>query len=436
VPVPRASLLVVAAVVLTLGAIARVPAPASAATLDASLVATYDVDLHLRWATRALRVKTRIDVANEGSAAVDRLDLNTLAAKLGAMRDLRVRVDGVEVVPPVSGQTIRVPLPGSLDPGGSARVDVSYRARLRTSTGGRDFLWTRVGGIAHIYRFIPWISRRVPYGPSAHGEPFVTGVSPFVQVDVSSDRRLVWATTGQRSGGSGSRQTYVARDVRDFNIAASPDYRTKSLRSKDGRVRIVAHTRTIDAGRLLRLARTELARFQRYTGVRYPYETYRIAESGGGLAMESPGMAWIPGFRSAADQAFLVSHETAHQWFYGIVGNDQATDAFADEAMAEYLSRKARGVMRPSRCRLDRLDKSIHGYRTGCYYETIYVQGALFLDGLRRDFGDRPFRRAIRSYASSHALGMGSDRTLLEAFRDEMGSKVLKRYRQRFPTLY
>jgi aminopeptidase N len=152
--------------------------------------------------------------------------------------------------------------------------------------------------------------------------------------------------------------------------------------------------------------------------------------------MESPGMAWIPGFRSVADQAFLVAHETAHQWFYGIVGNDQATDAFADEAMAEYLSRKARGVMRASRCRRDRLDKSIHAYRPGCYYETIYVQGALFLDDLRRDFGNEAFRRAIRRYARRHDLAMGSDRMLLEAFRQEMGNKVLKRFRQRFPSLY
>ena len=92
--------------------------------------------------------------------------------------------------------------------------------------------------------------------------------------------------------------------------------------------------------------------------------------------------------------------------------------------------------MRASRCRLDRLDKSIHGYRPGCYYETIYVQGALFLDGLRRDFGDDAFRRAIRQYAKHHTLGMGSDKTLLEAFRHEMGNKVLKRYRQRFPSMY
>jgi hypothetical protein len=410
--------------------------PVGAAQLDESLVATYDTDLHLRWAARALRVKTRIDVTNEGADLVSRIDLNTLAAKLGAMRDLRVRVNGVEIAPRVSGQTIRVTLPIPLVEDATALIDVSYRARLRTTTGGRDFLWSRVGGIAHIYRFIPWISRQASYGPSRHGEPFITGISPLVRVDVDSDRALVWATSGDKTTGSGRKVTFVARNVRDFNIAVSPSYRTKSGRSRDGRVKIVVHTRTISAARLLQLAQTELARFQAITGVRYPYPIYRVAESGGGLAMESPAMAWIPGFRSQADQAFLVSHETAHQWFYGLVGNDQLTDSFADEALAEYFSRKARGFLRGSRCARDRLDKTIHGYRAGCYYETVYVQGALFLDSLRRDFGNRRFKRAIRRYAEDYRLGMGSNRRLLDLLRDEMGNRVMKRFRARFPSIY
>jgi hypothetical protein len=429
-------LLIATTVLAVLGLLAPDAEPTQAARFDAQLVATYDTDLHLTWATRRLRIATRINVTNDGSDAVSRLELNTLAAKLGGMRRLRVRVDGLPVTPRVTGQTIRVALPVALPEGGTARIDVSYRARLGTSTAGRDFLWSKVGGIAHIYRSIPWISRQAPYGPSQHGEPFVTGVSPLVRVDVDSDRPLVWATSGERTGGSGRRSTFVARNVRDFNLAVSPSYRTKSARSRDGRVKVVVHTRTIDPDRLIGLVRNELARFQRITGVPYPYPIYRAAESGGGLAMESPSLIWIPGSRSRSDQAFLVAHETAHQWFYAIVGNDQLTDPFADEALAEYFSRKATIGLRGSRCAQDRLDKTIHRYRAGCYYETVYVQGALFLDGLRRDFGNAAFRRAIRRYAEDYRLGMGSNRRLLDLLRDEMGNGVMKRYRARFPSLY
>ena len=253
---------------------------------------------------------------------------------------------------------------------------------------------------------------------------------------VDSNRKLLWATSGKRIAKSGTSKTFLATDVRDFNLTASPGYRMTSGKSADRDTTIVAYTRTTSGKRLVNLARTELARFEKATGIEYPHKAYRIAESGGGLAMESPGLIWIPGTRSTADQPYLVSHETAHQWFYGIVGNDQSTDAFADEALADYYSRRAHLSLRPSRCRTDRLDREIRKYSSNCYFEVVYVQGARFLDGLRRDFGNKKFKRAIRDYAKSNAEGIGGNRALLEALRERMGDKVLKRYRKRFPSLY
>ena len=401
-----------------------------------SMVATYDVTLHLDWDTRRVKVVTEIDLVNTSGQAVDRLHLNTIAAELGAMRRLDIRVDGSAAAARVRGQTITVPLAGPLADGVSASVRVAYRAQLTRSARGRDFLWSRLGGVAHLYRFIPWLSRSIPFGPHGHGEPFVTPVSPYVRVSASADRDLVWATSGQRISRAGGTSVFEARNVRDFNIAASPGYRTRSGRSIDGQTRIIVRTRSADGRRLLGLAREEIDRYERLTGVQYPYPTFEVAESGAGLAMESPALIWIPGWRSPADQPLLVSHETAHQWFYAIVGNDQAADAFADEALADLLSRRARSSLRASRCRTDRLDRDIGDYSRLCYYEVIYIQGGLFLDGLRRDFGGGRFKRAIRAYARDYAFGMGGDRRLLEALRAEMGDGVLRRYRARFPSLY
>jgi aminopeptidase N len=224
--------------------------------------------------------------------------------------------------------------------------------------------------------------------------------------------------------------------VRDFVIAASPSWRTARGRSTDGETTILAHTRRLDGRRLVELAREELARYERITGVAYPYPVYRIAESGGGLPMEAPALTWIPGSRSASEMPFLVSHETAHQWWYGLVGNDQSTNAFADEAMADYFSRKAHLSIRPSRCPRDRLDRDIRAYSTFCYFEVIYVQGARFLEGLRQDFGTDPFRRAVRAYTQDNRLAIGSNSKLLEAFRAEMGEGVRRRFQSRFPSLY
>jgi hypothetical protein len=401
------------------------------------LEAEYDADLHLDWDSRRIRLRTVIHVRNATTARFDHLDLNTVAAKLGGLSRLRTRVGGDGVRSRVFGQTIRVPLDPVLAPGESRTVVVSFRARLRTTSASRTYFFTKIRGVAQLYRVIPWLSRAIPFSGQGHGEPFLTPVSPRVEVTLSADRKLIWATSGRRVRRDGPRrETHRAADVRDFVITASPSYRVAHGRTRDRQTQIVAYTRRHQGRRWIDLARAELARYEKLTGVQYPYRTFRIAESTAGLAMEAPALIWIPDTRAAFDHPFLISHETAHQWWYSVVGNDQSKSAFADEALADYFSRKARSGLRPSQCRRDRLDRDIRAYTSACYFEVIYIQGALFLDQLRKDFGNRKFKRAIRTYTRANRLGIGSNKVLLEAFREEMGNGVLRRYRARFPSLY
>ncbi len=428
----------VAAAVLTLVVLAAlVPASTVSAANSYDLEARYTVDLHLDWDTRWVDVDTTIALRNTSGQSIDQLALNTVAAKLSRLRRLRAQVNGLPGKVSRIGQTLKVRLPGGLADGDTATVFVGYRARLATKAAGRSYLFAKLGGVVQLYRFIPWLSRRIAFGTSNHGEQFVTPVSPRVEVTVSADRKLVWATSGRQIEKLGARKfRYVARNVRDFNIAASPAYRTVTGVTRNGKTRIFAYVRTHDGKRLVQLARAELARYRKLTGVPYPYPTYRIAETGGGLAMESPALIWVPASRPAPDHPYLVSHETAHQWWYAMVGNDQSTDAFADEALADYFSRKKHLSIRSSRCQTDRLDLESQAYSDLCYFEVIYVQGARFLDKLRSDYGSARFMAAIRAYTRSNRLDIANNARLLEAFRAEMGDGVLKRYRSRFPSLY
>ena len=434
----RASLvrLPVLAVALALLAVLLPAAGASAAT-SYDLEARYSVEVDLDWDTRWVDVRTWIAVRNTSGRSIDRLELNTVAAKLGSMKNLRARSDGAAVAVRKVGQTLKVPLDKDLVAGASATVFVGFRARLRTSAGGRGYLFAKLNGVAQLYRFIPWVSRRTPFGNSGHGEQFVTPVSPRVEVTVTADRKLAWATSGRRAERVDARTfRYVATHVRDFNLTASPAWKTTVGRSLNGKTRIFVHSRKHDGKQLLKLAKAELARYRRITSVPYPHDTYRIAETGGGLAMESPGLIWIPSSRPASDLPYLVSHETAHQWWYATVGNDQSTDAFADEALADYFSRKKHLSIRSSRCPTDRLDRPSQAYSDFCYFEVVYVQGARFLDKLREDYGSAKFLAAIRAYTRDNRFEISNNARLLEAFRAKMGDGVLPRFRSRFPSIY
>lgn len=407
---------------------------ASRTSMDLS--ATYVVRAKLFWGAKRLEVRSDARVRNTSGHGIERIVFNLVPARIGRLRGLAVSVDGAPVSnASISGQSIRVPLGRTLANGQSVAVRISYRAWLRPGTGGHDFLFTGASRIVSAMRWIPWVSRQVRYQTARHGDPFVTVVSPSVRVTLDSDVSMRWATSGRQVSSDGRARTYLAEDVRDFNFTAARDYRVRTGTALDGRVQIRVYTRTLPAATLLDWARRSLERFSSRIG-RYPYPTYVVAESSrGAIAMESPALTWIPAGTERSRLPFLMAHETAHQWFYGVVGNDQTEDPFFDEAMAELLARSWVGF-RGSRCATSRLDLSIYQYSPSCYYEQVYIQGANFLNQLRKDMGSTRFWNVVRRFWREHRFQNVTTRQLLMAFRDEAGSWVLPRFRKRFPSLF
>jgi hypothetical protein len=152
--------------------------------------------------------------------------------------------------------------------------------------------------------------------------------------------------------------------------------------------------------------------------------------------MEGPMTVWIPSGVGASNLRYLVTHETAHQWFYGIVGNDQARQPFADEAAADFVARFILGMKRASRCSTDTLDRSIYEYTETCYYETIYIQGGNVIDSLRQRMGDTAFWRALKAYVADHRFGLAGTTWLLDALDDGTSLNFTSTYKVRFPRLY
>ena len=397
-----------------------------------NLTVGYDATVRLSFGTRSFRVISTMNVVNTSGVAIDRLELNTIAARLGRMTLTLARADGRDVRATVRDQTITVPLGGILQPGARVTVRVGYRATLRSDTAGSNWLFTRVNGVLAAHRWLPWISKPTAFNRPNHGDPFVTPVSPLVRVTIVSDRAVRWATTGEQTGGSGTTKTFEARNVRDFVFTGAPDYRTVS--ATVGAVRInVWYRPGFPASSTLAAAKTALAREAKLLGA-YPYKTYDIAQTGGGYGMESPGLTWIP--RGAGSLGYLVAHETAHQWFYGIVGNDQARQPYADEAAADFVARYVTGLRRGSRCSTGRLDLTIYQYSSACYYETIYIQGGNFLDDTRRRMGSTAFWAGIRDYLATYRFKFGSTKALLDTLDDHTPLNLVPRYEPRFPGLY
>ena len=107
----------------------------------------------------------------------------------------------------------------------------------------------------------------------------------------------------------------------------------------------------------------------------------------------------------------IAAHETAHQWFYASVGNDQALEPWLDEALCTYQEHIYFENLHPEALewwwayRVNYYEPSgwvngsIYnpaGYRA--YRDAVYLNGAVFLDKLRDEIGEESFFVFLKDY--------------------------------------
>src|SRR5262245_49881543 len=401
------------------------------------LDATYDAYLKVSWGPRSVYVDSTATIRNTSGASIDRVELNTIAARLGSIRMQGATVDGTVAAATISDQTIVVPLGGILPVGAVTTVRVRYGATVRGDLSGSNWMFTRTNGVLDLYRWLPWVSRRIAFDRPNHGDPFETPASTSVKVRITTSRPVVLATTGDRTGVSpdGLTSTFIARNVRDFTVTAAEDYRTASRKVGNVTVRVFYRPGGPGAA-MLDAAADAFAAYQAKLGG-YPHPYFKVVQSAGGYGMESPGLIWVPTGVASSNLRYLAGHETAHQWFYGIVGDDQALEPFTDEAIADFMARNVLDLKRGSRCSTGRLDLSIYAYSATCYYERIYIQGGNLLDTARQKIGTLVFWAAVRGWIAAHRNGIATTSSLLSALDAatpiDLGHTL---FAPRFPRLY
>lgn len=402
-------------------------APNSLAGLDA----TYDVTAAIKWKKGRLNVTSTAHVTNNSDAAVDVLTFNAAPAKIGRMIFGEVTADGQPAAMAVEDQNLIVTLPAPLAPTQTVSVTIVYASWFGKTGGNKQWLFAKVDGVASAYRWIPWLSRAYLFTTPTYGEPFVTKVSDTVNVSITPDKPMEIATSGHLVSVDGLTRNFVAHNVRDFNFAASPKYVVHTQQWGD--TKISYYTIKLPLAKIQTWTVASLQRFSQRVGP-YPYPDYAVAEVPTGPSMESPAMIWLTQAAIAKGTLkYLVVHETAHQWFYGIIGSDQAAEPFADEAMAEFLTRDFIGH-RLSHCSQDELDRDVYDYTSACYYETIYVQGDMYIEAYRQAVGDAAFWAGMHQYYENYKFKLGGIEKLfdtLDAVTGATGSHA-----DRFPNIF
>jgi hypothetical protein len=405
--------------------------PVDAASVDSlRLRATYDVVASFSWASRAVNVKTTVQVSNPTAGSVETVAFNLATLRIGNAHVGVVTVDGNPVSETIDDQTVLVPFSPQLAAGDSASVVINYSATLSSRSDGDYWSFARLDGVMTAYRWIPWLSRDVRFNRPSVGEPWVTPSSSSVRVTITTDRTLKIASSGRRVSGNGLTQTFEARNVRDFNFSAAPDYRTASRTTRG--TRITFFYRTMSPSLVLDWAVKAFKSYSNKVGA-YPQARLNIAEIGPWADIESPSLFWLSSNLKRRLIPWTVAHEVAHQWFYSVVGNDQAREPFADEAVVDFMARDLVDSWVSSLCPQGDLDQTIYDLGN-CYPWVIYVQGNLYLRSYRADVGAVNFWRGLANYYAAHRFGMGGTRQLLDALDAAAG--INYPHYKRFPSLY
>jgi len=252
---------------------------------------------------------------------------------------------------------VKVTLPRPLAPGERLTLDVEFSCKLP-----RIVLRTGYSGDFHfVGQWFPKLARLTPEGAFVHFpfHPQAEFYADYGSYDVTIDvpATMTVGATGERvetrTGGGRRRERYRAVAVHDFAWTAWPGF-LEQHRTIDGvAVRMLypeGHQR--NASDALDALAFALPHASRQYGP-YPYPTLTVvhppagADQAGGMeypTLITTGGPWYAGI--AGDRAIeaVTVHELLHQWFYGLVGNDEARFPFLDEGLTSYAEQRSRDV--------------------------------------------------------------------------------------------
>jgi len=288
--------------------------------------------------------------------------------------------------------------------------------------------------------------------PGYYGEHLVYEVADFdvvIQPVGSLTDYTLAASAAAQPEGTGAR--YQVENARSFAWSASPYYEV--LSQQVGQVMVYSYSFPYDKSAAEQTLRDTAAALGLYSELfaPYPHTTLSVVEADFLDGMEYDGLYFLSkGFYNLYDGSpkgylsMIAVHETAHQWWYGLVGNDQALEPWLDEALATYTERIFYEKTYPDLIdwwwgyRVDYYDPK--GFINGPIYpyngflnyrNAVYLNGARFLEDLREQMGDEVFFAFLKGYASrySHKLATTPDfLELLTEYTDADVSQIINQY--------
>ena len=343
---------------------------------------------------------------------------------------------------------LRVQLPYSVSPDETITLEIEWTARVPRT-------FARTGTIGNYYFIAQWYPKLGVFAEDGWiCHQFHTATNFFADYGVYDVRLTVpseWilGATGQEQRVTDNRDGtathhYYAEDVHDFAWTTSPDFLDLQSRFEhpelpDVNIRLLLQPEHRDqAERHFEATRQAFKYYGEWFGA-YPYDNVTVIDpawqsSSGGMeypTLFTSGTRWLAPTTTNGPEQVTV-HEAGHQFFYGVIGNNEVEHAWLDEGLntfatartvdqyfPHYWERRFFGSFVPwtftdiswsraldgsrlaryrTTARMDIQATPTFQYWPGSMFSTAYYKTTLWLHTLERFLGWETLRQGMSDY--------------------------------------
>jgi hypothetical protein len=375
----------------------------------------------------------------------------------GAMTVTRVLLGGQPATPTseLAGSALRFDLIPALAPGRSINLTMDFTVTVPTARGAGYAQLGYIDGVMalpNIYPLIPayddegWnVEVAQPYGDAVYSD------AAFYSVQVTAPPTMTLIASGTCASPEAGTWSCVAGPMRDFTLVLGQAYDLVTGWRDGVAVNSYYDPEHTETGQfVLSVGLEALALFSDLFGP-YPYSEFDLVETPTGAGgIEYPGLVVIGRhlYAGGGHLEWVVVHEVAHQWWYGLVGNDQVDEPWLDEALAQYSTLlyyertygpdTAHDILVSNFVRAwenliqtgDDMPVGLHvgAYPPALYGPVVYQKGPLYFQALRDEVGDEAFLTILRSYLARNRHGVGTPDAFLTAVKIVTGDEQRSLY--------
>ena len=417
------------------------------ATVDEPVNTNYSFDIFFDNETHLLSVNEKVIYYNQTENILE--DIPFIVPNDFQFSSIVVDEKLFQPLPEISKNSMVLSLGEKLMKGDSVKIRITYSMVVPKTKGVLG--WTDLQiNLSDFYPFIPPYKKSEGWlinDPGEVGEYMVYGLSDFNLIFDTNLSVPFELFANAHSEKIDNKYSIKASNYRNVTLSICSDCNRSEF--DYGTLKVIGSFLSDDKSKgddAIAIIGQSILYFSELFGVVYPHDEMTIIEADFPDGMEYDGLFFLSkdyfdqyagGFQNYL--SLLSIHETAHQWWYGIIGNDQAKEPWLDEAVSTYSEFLFIEEFHPDLASWwwdyrvftynpdGLVSSTIYDFKGNrAYINAVYLEGAQYLRDLRSNLSDDVFFTQLKEYAQRYKGKIADSSGFESTFISELTPELVK----------